>query len=204
MVRGIPEPLKFVDVMKLFRYVTARGPDEGMTRLEAFWTYVEIKDRDECWPWQGYLRNGYGVFRLGKQYRVNRLMWVLYNMKDLQGDDLVLHHCDNPPCCNPYHIYKGDKSDNIQDAWNRNRMPDDFDDRVSAGRLSKSSKHRSLVARKARIARGDKVPDKTQLDTIRRLYKSGKYTQSQLGDMFGIGQFTVSRIIRCVGIYKFM
>jgi hypothetical protein len=33
----------------------------------------------------------------------------------------VLHHCDNPPCINPDHLYIGTKKDNTQDMTARGR-----------------------------------------------------------------------------------
>jgi hypothetical protein len=34
----------------------------------------------------------------------------------------VLHHCDNPPCCNPLHLYAGTQRQNIHDAIARGRF----------------------------------------------------------------------------------
>jgi hypothetical protein len=33
----------------------------------------------------------------------------------------ALHHCDNPPCFNPEHIYVGSQSANVADMMNRGR-----------------------------------------------------------------------------------
>jgi len=33
----------------------------------------------------------------------------------------VLHHCDNPPCCNPKHLFIGTPKDNAQDRASKGR-----------------------------------------------------------------------------------
>jgi len=89
-----------------------------------FWSKVEIKSRDECWPWIASKRKpseGYGAFYVNGQHRpAPRYALILSGTEYIEGM-LALHHCDNPNCCNPLHIYFGTIRDNENDKIKRNR-----------------------------------------------------------------------------------
>lgn len=91
----------------------------------AFWRRVTVwRDRRVCWPWRG-ARNaeGYGVVRNGRGQLdyAHRVAYRLRKKKGL-GGWLVRHYvCDNPPCCNPYHLRRGTNSDNLTDCWFKRR-----------------------------------------------------------------------------------
>jgi len=78
---------------------------------------------DECWPWQAFRnRAGYGMIRNGYCMALaHRVAWVLQHGQIPLGKH-VLHHCDNPACCNTRHLYIGTNADNIRDKLARGRM----------------------------------------------------------------------------------
>lgn len=76
-----------------------------------------------CWPWTGSHRKaGYGQFMRG--WRVlfaHREALERQLGRPLGVGEYALHHCDNPPCCNPAHLYAGSAADNNRDAVARGR-----------------------------------------------------------------------------------
>lgn len=90
--------------------------------VETFLSRVDVRGPDECWEWQG-TRNpqGYGGVRHdGVNWRAHRLSYVLHKGPIPDGL-LVLHSCDNPPCCNPSHLRTGTYADNMLDMVGRQR-----------------------------------------------------------------------------------
>lgn len=77
-----------------------------------------------CWTWGGPRNDsGYGILEVaGRHHRVHRVVYE-YCVAPLSDQSLVLHHCDNPPCCNPAHLYAGDHHDNMIDCLVRERQP---------------------------------------------------------------------------------
>ena len=91
-------------------------------RLDDLWKYVKVGGADECWPWQAASRRrGYGIFSvLKKDYVASRVAYQLATGTD-PGELFVLHRCDNPPCCNPAHLFLGTHSDNMRDMVAKGR-----------------------------------------------------------------------------------
>lgn len=78
----------------------------------------------ECWPWKGSVtRGGYGQMWLTGHgpTSAHRLAWLFANGPIPSGQS-VLHRCDNPPCCNPVHLFLGTHADNMRDAVKKRRF----------------------------------------------------------------------------------
>ncbi len=88
--------------------------------------YIQRGESDECWPWTGQSIRGYGYFEVGGRdnRRVLKATRVVVELRDgieLAVDEVVMHTCDNPPCCNPAHLVVGTQADNIADMMAKGR-----------------------------------------------------------------------------------
>lgn len=90
---------------------------------QRFWSYVDkTTGENSCWPWLGGSNTlGYGKFKLyGRMVMANRLAYALGHSID-PGALYVCHVCDNPPCCNPKHLWLGTNQDNQKDCAAKGR-----------------------------------------------------------------------------------
>ncbi len=98
---------------------------------ERFWSKVDIKSEEECWEWKDSLhRDGYGYLsvggRTGKDLPAHRIAKTLSMGEEIIDGLLVMHSCDNPPCCNPSHLELGTNEDNLADMANKGRAATSF------------------------------------------------------------------------------
>ena len=94
-----------------------------------FWKYVDKSD--ECWLWTGALsipprpgHLGYGWIRIGgrkgRTVKAHRVSWELAYGPIPEGK-IICHHCDNPPCVRPDHLFIGTRVDNVRDMLEKDR-----------------------------------------------------------------------------------
>jgi len=90
--------------------------------LERFWVKVDQRGPDECWPWLGSKsRRGYGeIQKDGRLERAHRASYLIA-VGPIPDGHMVCHHCDNPSCVNPGHLFTGPAIANVLDMRRKGR-----------------------------------------------------------------------------------
>ncbi|MBU2051476.1 MAG: HNH endonuclease [Gammaproteobacteria bacterium] len=97
-------------------------------------------DPTVCWEWTGSIggRDGRGYFTLdGRKQLVYRIVYELFHPGELKEGQVVRHECDNPICCNPFHLIRGTRSENELDKYERDRAGYPRDVVIEIHRLAK-------------------------------------------------------------------
>jgi len=91
--------------------------------IARFLTNVVVLNLDGCWIWQMYCNaNGYGQFWVPPNMKfAHRVAYTIWR-GPIPPDLLVCHKCDNPPCCNPEHLFVGTAADNHRDRNEKGRQ----------------------------------------------------------------------------------
>lgn len=125
-----------------------------------------------CWEWTASVAGkGYGQFRIPGTRRnayAHRLSYEL-NIGPIPDGMMVCHRCDNPKCVNPEHLFLGDATVNLTDMAEKGRHL--YGERNTEVKLTEQQVH-----------------------AIHEIGSS--MIQRDVAKMFGVGQMTISRILR--------
>lgn len=176
--------------MRQWRLAHGIRPRVAADPAVRFWAKVKLGGPKDCWEWVGGRVPGphpYGKFyiRTDKPTLAHRFSWQL-RFGPIPRDTFVCHHCDNPPCVNPEHLFLGTDRDNIHDM-------------IAKGRARHPRGEAHPLYLRGDLQRGARNPNAKLTDAdvaeIRRLRADG-WTQQRIADKFGVHQSWVSALLR--------
>lgn len=106
------------------KYISGHNLNPPQPVEQRFWDKVDKSGGpDACWPWGGSRgARGYGQFALTHEKMVSTHRYAYQiAVGDIPAELWVLHRCDNPPCCNPAHLFLGTPTDNVHDMMRKGR-----------------------------------------------------------------------------------
>lgn len=141
--------------------------------LVRFWR--QVRKTKTCWIWTGHLgKRGKGVIWIDRKpvyaHRFSYEQFVASIPKGLY----VCHHCDNPFCVNPRHLFAGTQNDNMKDMKKKGRANHPLGE-----------------------ANGRAVLTNKTVKEIRKIYqpRTKLYSQKALAKRFGVSVVTIQDVL---------
>lgn len=147
---------------------------KNTTNNERFFTKFKNFGEFECWEWLGCLdKKGYGVFWDSERKRnIGAHRYSLFGQED--SDLMACHHCNNPKCVNPIHLYKGTAQENTRDTFRAGNQKSQFKGR---------EKHPQ-----AKLT-------ENLIESVKNLYTLDGLTQRQIAFKLKVNPSTISRVL---------
>jgi len=162
-----------------FFYRKGRGGKEKHCSEKCrFWSKVAIVENGrDCWPWLGARKpSGYGNVRINKKYYSPHRVAFEIAVAEIPDNLIVMHLCDNPPCCNPSHLVLGTIKANSFDMIKKNRQG--FHKNRATGVKNPNAKLNPKAVRE-----------------IRQKYGTGNWLQKGLACEYGVAPPTIRSVI---------
>lgn len=162
----------------VYKLNLTRGLSRGCTACRGLTLLQKFEEKcvksNGCWEWHGTkTKAGYGQMQIDKQrVYAHRVSYRLFHGVE-PGDFRVCHHCDNPSCVNPGHLFLGTDADNVHDMDKKGR-------RVRIGQPGQAHPNAKLTDQ--------------QVALMRRKFKDGS-TREELAAEFGVTAGNVWRIV---------
>lgn len=97
--------------------------EEQLERLKNSYDKYVVRNEEGCWGWKGCPSKEYGSLQYGGKYKTvgaHQASWIL-NFGDIPKGMFICHHCDNPICSRPDHLFLGTPTDNVHDMHRKGR-----------------------------------------------------------------------------------
>ena len=176
-------------------------PELSPELIERFWSRVDVKGPDECWPWMAARSNkqyGYFVLKGRVMLRAHRIAYRLHYGTDALPE--ALHTCDFPPCCNPFHLFAGTTKDNAVDRAKKGRghQGDKHWTRTNPEKIRRGDD--SVMRQRPELVRAGERHHNARLTIlqvieIRTRFANGEQDFPAMGREYGVSDWAIRNIV---------
>jgi hypothetical protein len=182
--------------------------------IDRFWSHVDKSgthgswNGTPCWTWTfGTQEDGYGCTKIQRKNLLAHRAAYAITYGEPQSGMQVLHRCDNPPCCNPVHLFVGTHTDNMRDMVSKGRHsfqrhPELVRHVIDTRKMNPpigDNHYLRLYPEKRERLKGSKNPSAKLTDAqVNEIRNSSGITQKELARRYSVCRQLIGQIIRRV------